>query len=110
MNASTNARRHELQTVVLGDFDEDRPELRGAARGDVGLRRELGLVKGQEVRRPVELVVPRLGRREEVVDVPLAPKHGHEVHARAGPGRRIVRSVAYAAVEAGPEAPAVPPR
>ena len=110
MNAGRDAGRHELQTVVLGDLDEGRPQLRGAARGDVGLRRELGLVKGQKVRCSVELVVPGLGRREEIVDVTLAPKHGHEVHARAGPGRRIVRSVAEAAVEAGPEAPAVPPR
>ncbi len=111
MNAGRDARRHELQTVVLGDFDEDRPELRGAARGDVGLRGKLGLIKGQEVRRLVELVVPRLGRREEIVDVTLAPKHGHEIDvARARPRRRVVRSVAEAAVEAGPEAPAVPPR
>ena len=110
MNAGRDAGRHELQTVVLGDFDEGRPQLRGAARGDVGLRRELGLVKGQEVRCSVELVLPHRGRREEIVDVTLAPKHGHEVHARARPRRRIVRSVAEAAVEAGPEAPAVPPR
>ena len=110
MNAGRDARRHELQTVVLGDFDEDWPELRGAARGDVGLRGKLGLIKGQEVRRLVELVVPGLGRREEIVDVTLAPKHGHEIHARARPRRRVVRSVAEAAVEAGPEAPAVPPR
>ena len=45
MNAGRDAGPYELQTVVLGDFDEDRPELRGAARGDVGLRRELGLVE-----------------------------------------------------------------
>ena len=76
MNAGRDARRHELQTVVLGDFDEDWPELRGAARGDVGLRRELGLVKGQKVRCSVELVVPGLGRREEIVDVTLAPNMG----------------------------------
>ena len=111
MNAGRDARRHELQTVVLGDFDEDWPELRGAARGDVGLRGKLGLIKGQEVRRLVELVVPHLGRREEIVDVTLAPEHGHEFHvARARPRRRIVWRGAEAAVEAGPEAPAVPPR